>query len=897
MRWLAEARERVRCLLFRRREEAEMAEELRFHLEMEAERLVREEGLEAGEARRRAAVSFGGMEKYKEEVREARGLAWVSGLSLDLKLALRMMRKTPGLTIAAGLGMALAVGIAAGFFIVAHGFFYPKLPLDEGERVVALENWDVRAANEWRHAVHDFVAWREEMRSVEQISAFSPVDWRMVDGAAAPRLVHAVRMTSTGFQVARIPPLLGRYLVEDDDRAGAPRVAVIGYELWQAQFHGDPKVIGRDVILGDSTHTIVGVMPPGYSFPWRHDVWTPLRIDPSRYERGEGPELFVFGRLAPGATMERARAELAAIGRRAAAASPETHRGLLPQVLPYTYPLDDVQDPRNKMIDFIVGMSFISLLLLVVAANVAILMFARTALRGGEIAVRRALGASRRRIVGQLFLEALVLSVSASPLGLLLARAVLAVAQSLGDRMRGLGFWVDWSIGLPVVLYTIGLALLAAVIVGVVPALQLTGPRLQADLRRISAGAGQGMGGLWTTLIVVQVAVVMGALPLAATAGWEVIGDVATRPRFPDEYLNATLTRVQELRPGMEGAEYRREQASRFVQRVEELTRRLEAEPAVAGVAFTGELPGREYLVEVEGVASPTWSPNGLQLSVGGVGRGYLELLGARTLVGRGFAPGDFQQSSRAVVVSREFSSELLAGGEAVGRRVRFVSSSPDASTGEPTRSDWFEVVGVIDDLFENPVNASKLKPWVYYPVSPEWVGSGSLVVRVRGEEPMSFAPRIREMVAALDPALVLFGTHSLVGSATPPTYLLLGILALLLLGLVALFSAAGIHALMSFAVTRRRKEIGIRTALGAGRRRLLTAIFSRAAGQVGLGIAIGALAGGTFLIGEQWATGPRTAAILAFTATLTALVAAGAAAGPARRGLRIQPMDALREE
>jgi putative ABC transport system permease protein len=283
----------------------EMDEEMRFHIEMEAERLVGERGLTVNEARRQAAIAFGGVEKRKEEGRDVRGLTLASGLSLDLKLAWRMLVKSPGLTMVAGLGMAFAIAVGVGVFIVLQEFLYPKLPLDEGDRIIALENWDVAAANEWRHAVHDFVIWREEMRSVEQISAFSRTSVDLVDGDSPPLSVRTARITASGFDVARVAPLLGRYLVESDERPGAPHVAVIGYDLWQTSFNGDPKVLGREVLLGDSVHTIVGVMPEGYRFPWYFNLWMPLRVDPSRYERGEGPELFVFGRLAPGRRWSR----------------------------------------------------------------------------------------------------------------------------------------------------------------------------------------------------------------------------------------------------------------------------------------------------------------------------------------------------------------------------------------------------------------------------------------------------------------------------------------------------------------------------------------------------------------------------------------------------------------
>jgi hypothetical protein len=314
------------------------------------------------------------------------------------------------------LGIALGIAVGVGSFIALSTFFYPKLPLEDGDRIVALENWDIEANNEARRSLHDFVTWREEMRSVEQIAAVVTGYRGVVTGGEPMGLARVAEMTAAGFQVARVPPLLGRYIVEEDERAAAQSVAVIGHDLWQSHFEGDPGVVGRSIMVGDVEHILVGVMPPGFAFPKNQQLWTALRADPSREARGEGPQLFVFGRLAPGTTRERAQGELTALGRRAAVAFPETNAHLRPRVLPYTYPLDGVRGARlweAARLQFIAN-----LLLIAIAVNIAVLVYARTAMRQGEIAVRTALGASRRRIVAQLFVEALVLSILGGALGL-----------------------------------------------------------------------------------------------------------------------------------------------------------------------------------------------------------------------------------------------------------------------------------------------------------------------------------------------------------------------------------------------------------------------------------------------------------------------------------------------
>ncbi|HLL85570.1 MAG TPA: ABC transporter permease, partial [Longimicrobium sp.] len=354
--------------------DAEMDEEMRFHMDMEAERVARERRVDPREARRLAAAAFGGVEKYKEAGRDARGVTGITGVSLDVKLGVRMLAKSPGLTLVGGLGMAVAVAIGIGFYAVTESMLHPRLPLPGGERIVALENWNVEVRNEERRSVHDLAAWRGEMKSVREISAFRAVDRGLLTGNEPVRGVRVAEMTASAFRVVRVPPLLGRYLVDEDEREGAPPVVVIGHDAWRKRFAGDPGVVGRAVQLDTTTYTVVGVMPAGFRFPVRDQYWTPLRADPSRHARGEGPEIFVFGRLAPGATWEAARAELAAIGRRAARAYPATHARLRPQLLPYTYPIDAIQNGDGDGVAMM--RLFVSLLLVVVAANVAVLVYA-----------------------------------------------------------------------------------------------------------------------------------------------------------------------------------------------------------------------------------------------------------------------------------------------------------------------------------------------------------------------------------------------------------------------------------------------------------------------------------------------------------------------------------------
>jgi putative ABC transport system permease protein len=899
-RWRSAVRERLRPVFFRARTDAEMDEELRFHLEMEAWKLARYEGLSAQEAQRRAGAAFGGIERYKQEVRDARGLAWVNGLRLDFVLGLRMLVKYPALTLVGGLGMAVSIAVSVGFFAFVAAHIYPVLPLDEGDRIVALENRDVDLNDEERKSLHDFVLWRAELKSVESLGAFRTVGRNLMLTNGTPALVSVAEMSAAGFRVARVPPLLGRYLVEDDERAGAPPVLVIGYDVWQRRFSGDSTIVGRHVRFGTTDHTIVGVMPEGFAFPQNHQFWTALRADPVAYARREGPAIFIFGRLRPGVTMQAAQAELAAIGLRTAAAFPESNAKLRPMVMPYTHSLTDIQGTTTWMV--VQMQLMMSLLLIVVALNVAVLVYARTATRQGEIAVRTALGASRRRIVAQLFVEALVLSLGAAALGLELALVGFRLGNRIMEQEMGVPFWLSYSIRPATVLFTVGVAVVAAMIVGVLPALQVTGSRLQTNLRQLGGGAGTRLGKTWTALIVAQVAIAVAALPAAVSTGWNEIRSATTRPTYPaQEFLMASL--------GAESPSVAADGTNPGVApiggRLTELLRRLEAEPDVVGASYDANLVGRTGPVEVEGVSAPAKSPAGHRVVSEGVAPDYTELFGARILAGRPFEPADLDSLATAIIVNRAFARQILHGESALGRRVRYARTERNASPPPRTVPErWYEIVGVVEDLQTAEVDPDLIYPRLYYPVSPALAHLSqelNLDVHVRAPTtPADFAPRLRQLTAGVDPTLRLGTTHSL------DEFEREGQLAMRLVGLavglvllsVFLLSAAGVYALTSFTVTRRRREIGIRTALGAHPGQVLRSIFARVARQISLGLVVGIAAAVVVdrLTGGEL-TGGHARVVLPALGVMMAVVALLAAIGPARRGLRIQPTEALRAD
>ena len=904
MSWTRRWAKRLRALLRKEAVERELDEELAFHLEMETDRLVREKGLDRAEARRQAAILFGGVEKAKEEVRDARTLGWTTGMSLDLRLGARMLVKYPGLALVGGLGMAVAIAVGA-LFEVAAAVVRTPLPFDEGERVVALEVWDTEINNQDRQILHDFAAWRRELRSVRELGAYRTLERNLIVPRRAPEPVAVAEITASAFGLARVPPLLGRYLVEADEREGAPPVVVIAHDVWRTRFDADPGVVGRDVRLGGTVHTVVGVMPEGFAFPLDHRFWVPLRADRQAFGPRDGPGIYAFGRLAPGATLPQAQAELAAAGRRMAAAHPQTHARLQPRVVPYTLQIFD--DGEAGLVYVVRAM--LTLLLVVVCVNVAILVYARTATRRAEITVRSALGASRRRIVAQLFAEALVLSAGAAAVGLAVAALALGRTDALLEPMRaeagGIPFWMEFRLSAANVLYVVGLTVLGAVIVGVVPALKATGARLDSSLRQLGGAGGMRMGRTWGALIVAQVAFAVALMPAAIHFAGDWIRYGTADPGFAaGEYLSAWVGMDRETPPAPQAEAYEREYAARYAARQAALARRLEADPALSAVTFATELPGREptMRVAVDGVPTPPKS-SGHLIRTTRVDAAFFDAFDVPLLAGRRLLAADAGTGAMPVVVNRTFVREVLGGADALGRRIRYaegyrsggVSRLPEGVTAD----DAFEIVGVVGDLPAKAMEPGSSEARVYHPLVAGEQYPLYLLARVRGGAAPAAAGRLREATAALDPTLRLNDLRPLDavlaqwqgGMRTAALAVTAVTLSVLLL------SAAGLYALMSFAVVQRRREIGIRAALGADPRRILASVFSRVMGQLALGVVVGlAVAGllevamGGEMLGGQFILLPLVAVLMMGVGLL-------AAAGPARRGLAIQPMEALRTE
>ena len=681
---LREWTRRVLGALSGRRTDHDLQRELAGHLAL-AEDELRRKGHAPKDAARLARAAAGGRIQALEALREQRGLPWLGSSWLDVKLGLRLLVRNWGLTLAGGLAMTLAIGIAAVVFAAFDIVIWSPLPLDEGDRVVAIQVWDREAGRRRDTTWQDLERWRASLQSVGDVGAFQTIRRNIIAPDGSVELAAVAEISAAGFRVARVPPLIGRPIADADVAPGAAPVVVIGHDVWQRRFGGARDVIGRELRLGKDVHTVVGVMPDGFQFPFNFRV-PGFRSgsgppESMRCLRNTGPEGVVFGRLAPGATIARAHAEVAALGilppalRSAqrgggsidARPSPEATGA---RVVPYTFAFTGDFEPGEMGLLWSLSSLMLVLLLLPPGANIAILNYARTVTRQQEFAARHALGGSRARIVWQLFIEALVLTAAAAGVALLILRVVSVVAAGrLQNIPGGPPFWMTFGVSYSTLLFVALLALAGAAVSGLVPALQATG-----RLARLGAGALAGrtsvrLGATWTTLVIAQVAFSVGVLPLAAELAWGTLRTGVVGPGFAAEEFATARVALEEG-----------QRAALFGNRQRELARRLLAEPGILGVSTALRPPGEEpwVFVDIEGLDAATevdvlnGRPPGFQIRFNEVDTAFFDLYQVPGLAGRRFNEGDVAAEADAVIVNRNFAETIAPGGNALGHRSRY---------------------------------------------------------------------------------------------------------------------------------------------------------------------------------------------------------------------------------
>ena len=825
--------------------------------------------------------------------RGARGLRAFDSLRfsvLDLKLGGRMLVKHPALTVIATIAVAFAIAVGTVGFEIARQALWPTIPLPNGDAIVALQNWNAAESVRIDASRRDYELWRDGLSTITDLSAVEVEERSIAVGAGPGQPETVANVTASTFALTRVPALMGRTLLEADERGGAEEVVVVGYDFWKNKLDGAADAVGRVIRISGTPVTIVGVMPRGYGFPQRNGVWRPLHLE--RIPEASPSLRYVFGRLAPGHPREEATAQVAVIGARAATTFPETNKNVRLQVLSLPDAVSDLPEAAALVLASI--NVFLVLLAALLCGNVAMLLFARAVSRERELLVRAALGATRGRLIMQLFAEALLLCAVGAVVGLVVARFVLARAWTEFEVQTGpLPFWIDTSLSTTTILYAVGLTLFAAAIAGVVPALKVTSGGAGGRLRAASSGGGGlQFGGVWTVVIVAQIALTT-VLPVPLLG----VGADVTRKipaGFPAEaFLTATLEIDRFDGVAASGDTVPAVRAARLEARYRALAARLRQEPGVLDVTYADQMPlmrtkWRGIKMDPGPVVESSERCVGDCAGVVSVDPRFFDVVGAPVISGRALTTADAEHRTRAVLVNEFFVDQVLGGHNPIGRRFRF------SSTREPTAESWYEIVGVVPDLSVSD-NGTPYGRRIYQTTLPRETGPLRVAIHVRGD-PQRFAVRLRELAQATDPALRVIDPKPLSLLAEFQSAFWLALLVSFTF-VTLMLSLAGVYAVTAFSVARRTREIGVRVALGAQPLHILTTVFKRPLIQVAMGIGVGAILGFGLANDDLSKMHLDVLGKTAVFALSTILCCALACIVPTRRALRIQPTEALRDE
>jgi putative ABC transport system permease protein len=814
---------------------------------------------------------------------------------LDWKLGARLLLRYPALTIIGGLSLAAAIAIGVVGIELADELLYKRLPFEDGSRVVRLETQDAAASRVEPRVLHDFAIWRRSLKTVAELGAARVSERNVLTGEGRVEALRLAEITASAFPLTRVSPFLGRPLQPADEMPGAMPVVVLGYDVWQRQFLGDPAIIGRVVTVGRTARTVVGVMPARFGFPRNQQIWVPLPVQdaPPR----QGPAVQVFGRLADRASWQNAASELDVVSARLAADQPATHAQLRTRVRAFAG-----RTPGDPLrLEDLAVHAIVLLLLGAVCANVATLTFARTAMRESEMVVRHALGASRGRVVAQIVTESLVLALGAAVLGLVVAQTIVRYAWIRASQIitDGLPFWVDLTLEPATIAYALLLALVAAALIGLLPALKATGASVHRGLQGVaSTGGTMKFGGIWSFIIGAQVAFTLLFVPAAVGIFTNSLHEQSKWAAFPTErYLTFSLRMDNEALAGEGALPDDGQIGARRARAYEELAVRLREEPGVTDVMLADRLPGTApdwvALEMAQDGASPARLNGNYEggFAMAAVGAGYHQAFGAGIVVGRGLQAADSGAPNRPLVVNEAFMRKV--GRNPVGARVRTIQRGAEREVGP-----WQEIVGVVTDSEMGPAGGDDGgdAAYLYRAASAAELDPVVVTVRVTGDA-ASLAPRVPTLARQVDAGLQLrdiVTLENVVAGQQMPMIVGSVVFGSILAGAVV-FSAAGLYALMAVAVARRTREIGIRLALGANPRHVVGSVFARAGRQLGGGI----IAGNSLILLLAWRADSLTADLLV-SSVITSLVMAAvgvlACAAPARRALRVQPTEALRQ-
>lgn len=873
MKWFNVFSARLHALLGREVVIRDIDEEMRLHVEMETAANV-EKGMSPADARRAALRSFGNFDSVRDAAYGVRGGGMLETLLQDARYAARALAKRPAFTAVAVLTLALGVGANTAIFSVVNAVLLRQLPYRDAERLAVIYETDPKQEDFYPAAPANFLAWKARAHSFEDVAALSNKGWSSnLSGDGEPERLQGFQVTANLFPFLGVSPEFGRNFLPQEDRPGGERVVILSHGLWQRRFAGDRGIVGKTLTLNGAGYAVVGVMPKDFQFYQKADLWAPVAFDAAEENNSDDHYLFAMGRLRPGITPEQARAEASAILRDSAATGQNTTN--MAGVVHAQENL--VKEVRSVLYVLLGAVGFV---LLIACTNVASLMMTRAAARRKEIAIRTALGAARRRIVMQLLTESLIISLIGGGVGLLFAMwGVSFLVSGLPDyvvigspRLRSIG--IDGS----VLGFTLVVSLLTSLLFGLAPALQASKVDLNETLKEgtRTGTASSARHRLRGALVVCEVCL---ALVLLAGAGLMIKSLWRLSNVNPGYDPNNVLTFSIDL-PG--GRYKEKQQIAEFYRQAVE---RISALPGVVGVGAVNSLGvssgfGIDERPPVDGARRP-------QASTRFINPAYFAALRIPVVRGRVFTERDGSEATPVAVIDETLARRHFPDEDPIGKHLNVWGASR-------------EIVGIVGEAKYESLS-DKPSPQAYLPYTQMTWGGMTLFVR-SGLDLAALTPAIRREIGAIDKDQPVYGVtmleESLSKSAVPRRYMSLLLAAFAALALT--LAAVGLYGVMSYTVSQRTHEIGVRVALGAQRADVLKLVLRQGMVLVLMGAAVGLVAAvvltrlmESLLYGVS-ATDPATFVAIVLLLAAVSLLACYI---PARRATRIDPLVALKCE
>jgi putative ABC transport system permease protein len=805
----------------------------------------------------------------------------MSTLLQDIRYAVRVLLRQPGFALIVVLTLAVGLAANAAVFALIDGMLFRPVPAADFDGMVQIFSTNVAQSRDRGDvSAPDLFDWRERATSFDRLTTIEWWEPSLSDRANDPERIVGRRVSTDFFDTLRVRLASGRSFAAGEDKAGSNRVLIVSHRLWQRRWAGSPSLLGSTVSIDREPYTVVGIAPERFEYPSGAEIFSPLTISDADRVNRTMRYLEVIGRMKPGVTIEKARAEMSSLAATLAKEHPDTNGGYGVNLMPLSVAMLDEGMPSIMMMLQVV----VALVLLIAGANVANLLMVRGAARHRELALRLAVGASRWRVVRQLIVESLVLAIVGVALALPLAAGGVRFMKTFipPEITRWILGWSEVDIDGRLLGTTIAVGLAMGALFGALPALRASRPDLADALKEGARGTG-GRRRVLEGFVVAQVAL---ALALLVSAGLATRGAVTLLTQYDGYDPRGVMTFGVTLPQNAYADDAAR---LRFVERVLERVRTL---PHVELAAFTNTVPfsesGSARAVEVEGRA-PTSASERPTIDSRSITPDYLNVLRVNVVRGRRLTESDRAGTPLVALIDENMAARLWPGVDPIGQRFR------------PAQADapWLTIVGIVSNVKHSWWFG--FRPTYYVTFAQEPRDQGVLAVRVRGEE-SAIAPAVRQVFRDIDPELALANVHSLLRWRALRTVGIRFIAGLItsFAGIGLFLSAIGIYGVMAYSVNQRTREIGIRMALGATGRQVMSMTLRNTVLLAGIGIAIGLVAAfglGKLLVASLFGVVQLDPITFGVFAGVLALVAVIAASVPARRAMRVDPISALRAE